>query len=96
MGPVTKPGSGRRTGLPAGDFQPWQSQVAAAVAAREAAELADEDEREQASAQAAVQQQAVAMASASTDSAPGTDGEQRPLIKLAKRKRLDRMASASV
>ncbi|GFH10511.1 uncharacterized protein HaLaN_05837 [Haematococcus lacustris] len=46
LGPVTKPGSGRRTGLEAGSFVRWQSATAAAVAAQKAAELARDTEDE--------------------------------------------------
>jgi len=42
LGPVTKPGSGRRTGPVAASFVAWESAVAAEVAAAKAAELADE------------------------------------------------------
>ncbi|KAJ9507290.1 hypothetical protein QJQ45_006269 [Haematococcus lacustris] len=51
---MTKPGSGRRTGLEAGSFVRWQSATAAAVAAQKAAELARDEDEADTSALAAV------------------------------------------
>lgn len=44
LGPVTKPGSGRRTGEAAGSFVAWESQTAAAIKAAREAELRADDE----------------------------------------------------
>ncbi len=44
LGPVTKPGSGRRSGPVASDFAPWASLVAEEVAAARAKEIAPIDD----------------------------------------------------
>lgn len=53
LGPVTKPGSGRRSGPVAAGFLAWQSETAAQVAAAKAVELADESEQQLATSQPA-------------------------------------------
>ncbi|KAF5841180.1 60Kd inner membrane protein-domain-containing protein [Dunaliella salina] len=94
LGPVTRPGSGRRAGVPATDFQPWKSQVAAAVAAREAAELAALDDDEQASATLQQEQQQQQQQQQQALAAPNNVASLEPANRFVKRKRMDRMARA--
>ncbi len=72
LGPVTKPGSGRRSGPAADGFVRWESKVAAEVAAAKAKELAADDDEDGGAAQQ--QQQAMADAVVSATAAAGADG----------------------
>jgi hypothetical protein len=90
LGPVTKPGSGRRTGPIAGAVPRWESSVAAELAAAKQAELdaltADDDEREAAMASAA----AAAAGAEQAAMAAGPVGGKW----LVKRKKLELMVRA--